>query len=79
MKLSFHGADQNVTGSCHLLQCAGKNILIDCGLFPVAAPLAEDNQQEFGFTQHHRFRAIDARASRSLWPPSIALSARISR
>ena len=49
MKLSFHGADQSVTGSCHLLQCAGKNILIDCGLFQGSRALAEDNQQEFGF------------------------------
>jgi len=49
MKLSFHGADQSVTGSCHLLQCAGKNILIDCGLFQGSRALAEDNQQDFGF------------------------------
>ena len=32
MKLSFYGADQCVTGSCHCLQVNGKNILIDCGL-----------------------------------------------
>lgn len=49
MKLSFHGADQSVTGSCHLLQCAGKSILIDCGLFQGSRALAEDNQQAFGF------------------------------
>jgi Cft2 family RNA processing exonuclease len=24
MELSSHGADQGVTGSCHLLECAGK-------------------------------------------------------
>jgi predicted metal-dependent RNase len=32
LKLSFHGADRSVTGSCHLIECAGKRILIDCGL-----------------------------------------------
>ena len=29
MKLSFYGADQCVTGSCHCLEVNGKNILID--------------------------------------------------
>ena len=32
MKLSFFGADQCVTGSCHFLEACGKRILIDCGL-----------------------------------------------
>ena len=32
MKLTFLGADHEVTGSCHFLQAAGKNILIDCGM-----------------------------------------------
>ena len=32
MKLSFFGADQGVTGSCHCLEVGGKRILIDCGL-----------------------------------------------
>ena len=32
MKLSFYGADQCVTGSCHCLEVNGRRILIDCGL-----------------------------------------------
>jgi len=32
MKLSFYGADQCVTGSCHCLEINGKRILVDCGL-----------------------------------------------
>jgi Cft2 family RNA processing exonuclease len=31
MQLSFHGADRSVTGSCHMVECAGERILIDCG------------------------------------------------
>lgn len=49
MKISFHGADQNVTGSCHLVHCAGKNILIDCGLYQGGRELAEENAEPFGF------------------------------
>ena len=32
MKLSFYGAAQSVTGSCHYLEVNGKRILVDCGL-----------------------------------------------
>ena len=32
MKLTFVGADHEVTGSCHFLEAAGKNILIDYGM-----------------------------------------------
>ncbi len=32
MKLTFLGADHEVTGSCHFLQAAGLNILVDCGM-----------------------------------------------
>ena len=32
MKLTFIGAAHAVTGSCHYLEAAGKNILVDCGM-----------------------------------------------
>ncbi|WP_026518058.1 MBL fold metallo-hydrolase RNA specificity domain-containing protein [Butyrivibrio sp. MC2021] len=49
MKLYFVGADHEVTGSCHFIECAGKNILVDYGMeqgkdyfenvpLPVSAP-----------------------------------------
>jgi metallo-beta-lactamase family protein len=49
MKISFHGADQGVTGSCHLLECADKRILIDCGMYQGGRELAEENGKPFGF------------------------------
>ena len=49
MKLSFHGADRSVTGSCHLVECAGKRILIDCGLHQGSRELDEENAEPFGF------------------------------
>lgn len=49
MKLSFHGADRTVTGSCHLLECAGKRILIDCGLYQGGREIDEENSAPFGF------------------------------
>lgn len=32
MKLSFYGADREVTGSCHGVEVNGKKILVDCGM-----------------------------------------------
>ena len=32
MKISFHGADRGVTGSCHLVECAGRLVLVDEGV-----------------------------------------------
>lgn len=49
MKISFHGADRGVTGSCHRVECAGKNILIDCGLYQGGRELDEENSEPFGF------------------------------
>jgi metallo-beta-lactamase family protein len=33
IRLHFWGADQTVTGSSHHIECAGQNVLLDCGLF----------------------------------------------
>jgi metallo-beta-lactamase family protein len=49
MQVSFHGAAQGVTGSCHLVECAGKRILVDCGMFQGGHELEEDNAEPFGF------------------------------
>ncbi len=49
MKLSFYGADRTVTGSCHMVECAGKRILIDCGLYQGGRELEEENEDAFGF------------------------------
>jgi metallo-beta-lactamase family protein len=49
MEISFHGADRGVTGSCHLVNCAGKRILIDCGMYQGGRELDEENSEPFGF------------------------------
>ena len=32
MKITHIGAKNCVTGSCHLIQAAGVNLLVDCGI-----------------------------------------------
>ena len=49
MKLSFHGADRDVTGSCHLLECDGHRVLIDCGLYQGTQDNGAKNTDPFGF------------------------------
>lgn len=49
MKIAFHGADQGVTGSCHLVECGGTRILIDCGLYQGGRSIEEENAEPFGF------------------------------
>lgn len=38
-----------MTGSCHLVECAGKRILIDCGMYQGSRELDEENAEPFGF------------------------------
>lgn len=49
MKLSFHGAAGQVTGSCYLLESAGHKILIDCGLFQGTNMAEKENYEAFPF------------------------------
>lgn len=49
MRITFHGAARNVTGSCHLIECRGKRILIDCGLYQGNREMDEENRNDFGF------------------------------
>ncbi len=54
--ITFHGAAQTVTGSKHLIEIDGKQILIDCGLFQGSRDLRDRNWLPFGFNP----REIDA-------------------
>ncbi len=49
MKMAFHGAAHNVTGSCHLIESNGQKLLIDCGLYQGERELSEENDGPFGF------------------------------
>ncbi len=49
MKLSFHGAAREVTGSCHLIETGNIKILIDCGMYQGGGGLSEENLKPFGF------------------------------
>jgi metallo-beta-lactamase family protein len=49
MKLSFHGANRAVTGSCHRVEVGGLSILVDCGLFQGGREVDEENAADFGF------------------------------
>ena len=49
MRLSFHGANRGVTGSCHLLEVEGLKILVDCGLFQGGREIDEENEADFAF------------------------------
>jgi metallo-beta-lactamase family protein len=49
LRVSFHGADRDVTGSCHLVECASRRVLIDCGLYQGSREIANENADDFGF------------------------------
>lgn len=50
MKITFHGAARNVTGSKHLITLAnGKKILLDCGLFQGMGAETDQLNANFGF------------------------------
>jgi len=49
MKISFHGAVREVTGSCHLIQAGETKFLLDCGMFQGSNFAEERNSDQFGF------------------------------
>lgn len=49
MRMTFHGAARTVTGSRHLLEVAGRRILIDCGMFQGLKKLRRMNWNDPGF------------------------------
>jgi metallo-beta-lactamase family protein len=49
MRLSFHGAARSVTGSRHLAEIPGCNVLMDCGMFQGTRQEAEHLNRRLGF------------------------------
>jgi len=49
MRLTFCGAARTVTGSCYLLEAAGRRILVDCGMFQGGKEIRARNREPFPF------------------------------
>lgn len=49
MRIQFHGTDRTITGSCHLLEAAGRKILLDCGMYQGSEEVEALNREPFGF------------------------------
>lgn len=49
MNITFYGAARTVTGSCHMVEAAGKKFLVDCGLFQGSLTDQILNYEEFPF------------------------------
>jgi len=49
MRITFHGAAGEVTGSCHLVEAAGHRILLDCGLIQGSRKDEARNRDPFPF------------------------------
>jgi len=49
MTYTCHGAAREVTGSCHLIECGDRRVLVDCGMFQGGRATEEANSQPFDF------------------------------
>ncbi|MGV8921836.1 MAG: MBL fold metallo-hydrolase RNA specificity domain-containing protein [Thermomonas sp.] len=49
MRVHFHGAAGEVTGSMHLVEVAGKRVLLDCGMCQGSAEMEASNADPFPF------------------------------
>lgn len=49
MKITFNGAAELVTGSCHYIETDGAKFLIDCGMFQGSVLETKLNREEFTF------------------------------
>jgi metallo-beta-lactamase family protein len=50
MKIAFHGAAREVTGSCHRIETKGGHFLLDCGLIQGGPERHERNRRPFPFS-----------------------------
>jgi len=56
LDITFHGAAQEVTGSCHRVSVGGKQLLVDCGLIQGSTAEEARNRRAFAFNP----QALDA-------------------
>jgi metallo-beta-lactamase family protein len=49
MRITFHGAAREVTGSCYLVELDGLRLLLDCGMIQGGKERHERNREAFGF------------------------------
>src|SRR3989339_1698453 len=53
MRITFFGAVEDVTGSCFLVETAGKRLLVDCGMHQGERMCSTRNAEPFGFEPSH--------------------------
>jgi metallo-beta-lactamase family protein len=58
MRISFHGAAREVTGSCHLVDTGEARLLLDCGMIQGGPERHERNRQPFPFEPRSLSRVV---------------------